>query len=164
MATNSKKKTVIIVGARGFVGAQVLDAVLRKNSEQNNNNLYSTTNTVKALIRPGSNATAIEAKGVVVARGDMMDAASLVSAFAQDDDDNDSSSKKEDKQNDVTVISIANGYMSGMPEVDTVGMRNVVDACKTCGVKRYVIYNIYIYISKSMTNDRVFVQSHCTLK
>jgi UDP-glucose 4-epimerase len=116
------KKTVLVVGARGFVGSQVLDAVLRKNQVNNNEEKY----TVMTLIRPGSNASAIEAKGGVgVARGDMMDATSLVTAFTNVD----------------TVISIANGYMSGMPEVDTVGMKNVVDACKAAGVQRYVYEN-----------------------
>ena len=102
-------KTVLIIGARGFVGSQVLDAVLAKEKY-----------TVKTLIRPGSNAEAIEKKGVAVARGDMMDPESMASAFQGVD----------------VVINTANGYMQGHPEIDTEGANNVVDAAKAAGVKR----------------------------
>lgn len=102
-------KTVLIVSARGFVGSQILDAVLAKNKY-----------TVSALIRPGSDATKIETSGVTVVRGDMMDTESL-EAVCQGVD---------------VVINSANGYMSGHPEIDTKGAANVVDAAKAAGVKR----------------------------
>lgn len=102
-------KTVLIVGARGFLGSQILDAVLAQNKY-----------TVSALIRPGSDATKIETKGVTVARGDMLDAESLETACQGVD----------------VVINSANGYMSGHPEIDTEGAANVVDAVKAAGVKR----------------------------
>jgi len=102
-------KTVLIIGARGFMGSQVLDAVVASKK-------YA----VKALIRSGSNADAIEAKGVEVLRGDMMDPASLVAACQGID----------------VVINTANGYMQGHPEIDTEGANNVADAVKAGGVKR----------------------------
>ena len=106
------KETVLIIGARGFVGSQVLEAVLAKKDNQK----Y----TVKTLIRPGSDATKVEAQGVTVARGDMMDKDSLVAACQGVD----------------VVINTANGYAQGHPEIDTEGANNVVDAVKAAGVKR----------------------------
>lgn len=104
-------KTVLLIGARGFVGSQVLDAVLSKKQY-----------TVRALIRPGSNAATVEAKGdnVQVVPGDMMDAESLRQACDGVD----------------VVVNTANGYAQGHPEIDTVGANNVVDAVKEAGVKR----------------------------
>lgn len=105
-------KTVLLIGARGFLGSQVLAAVLRTDKSYN----------IKALIREGSNASAIESMGVTVVRGDTMKPESLESAFEGVD----------------VVINTANGYSSGHPEVDTEGAANVVDAVKKMNVKRYV--------------------------
>ena len=110
--------SILLIGARGFVGAQVLDAVLRAAGDETQK---TKKYTVKALIRAGSDASAMEAKGgVEVVRGDMMDPASLVAACQGVD----------------VVINTANGYMQGHPEIDTVGANNVVDAVKETGVKR----------------------------
>jgi uncharacterized protein YbjT (DUF2867 family) len=108
-------KTILLIGARGFLGSKVLDAVLGKKK-------YS----VKALIREGSDASKIEAQGVDVVRGDMMDSASLEKAFVGVD----------------VVINTANGYMQGHPEIDIEGANNVVDAVKKIGVKRYIFCGV----------------------
>lgn len=104
--------TVLLIGARGYLGSQILDAIVKKNKYK-----------VSVLIRPGSNADKIEAMdGVTVVRGDMMDKESLVAAMDKVD----------------VVVNSANGYGVGHPEIDTEGATNVVDACKAKKVKRYV--------------------------
>mmetsp|Transcript_3024 Transcript_3024/g.6982 ORF Transcript_3024/g.6982 Transcript_3024/m.6982 type:complete len:310 (-) Transcript_3024:124-1053(-) len=108
-------KTVLLIGARGFLGSQVLEATLDKKKYQ-----------VSALIREGSNASKVEELGVTIARGDMMDVKSLEAACKGID----------------VVINTANGYMSGHPEIDTVGAANVADAVKKCGVKRYIYCSV----------------------
>jgi uncharacterized protein YbjT (DUF2867 family) len=104
-------KTVLVIGARGFLGSKVLDAVLAKKKYK-----------VKALIREGSNASKVEALGVEILRGDMMDKASLEAAFKDVD----------------VIINTANGYGQGHPEIDTEGANNVVDAAAACKVSRYI--------------------------
>jgi uncharacterized protein YbjT (DUF2867 family) len=108
-------KTVLLIGATGFVGNKVLKAVLAKEKY-----------TVKVLVRkPGTLLEEKEGKveGIV---GDMMDRASLERACQKVD----------------VVINTANGYMSGHPEIDTVGANNVVDVCKQCGVPRLIYCSI----------------------
>jgi uncharacterized protein YbjT (DUF2867 family) len=77
---------------------------------------------VKVLVRkPGHHPPQ-----VTVVVGDMMDRASLERAC----------------QNVDVVINTANGYMSGHPEIDTVGANNVVDACRRCHVSRLIYCSI----------------------
>ncbi len=103
-----------------MLGGQVLGAVLEKSKAGGGK--YK----VKTLIRPGSNADKVEAMGVEVVRGDMMDEASLEAAFVGVD----------------VVINTANGYGQGHPEIDTQGARNVADALKVAKVGRYVYCSI----------------------
>lgn len=114
-------KTVLLIGARGSLGSQVLDAVL-KNSKDGDKQKYN----VKTLIRPGSNADKVEALGVEVVRGDMMDRASLDLACQGVD----------------VVVNTANGYGQGHPEIDVEGARNVADAVKAAKVGRYVYCSV----------------------
>ena len=110
-------KTILLLGARGFLGSQVLEAVLTKNNTSSSKSKY----VVKTLVRPGSNVQQLEARdGVEVVGGDMMDPESLKKACEGVD----------------VVINTANGYMQGHPEVDTVGANNVADAVKAAGVSR----------------------------
>jgi uncharacterized protein YbjT (DUF2867 family) len=122
-------KKVLLVGARGSLGSKVLDCVLEKSktggglgSDGKPKHKY----TVVTLIRPGSDAAKVEARGVEVVRGDMMDKASLEAAFQGVD----------------VVINTANGYGQGHPEFDTEGARNVADAVKSAKVGRYVYCSI----------------------
>jgi uncharacterized protein YbjT (DUF2867 family) len=115
-------KTVLLIGARGFLGTQILDAILAKN-DKNAKSSYQ----VKVLIREGSDASQLESKeGLSVVRGDVMKPETLVDAMENVD----------------VVIHSANGYMSGHPEVDTEGCRNVVDAVKAKGVSRLIYCSI----------------------
>jgi len=102
-------KAVLVIGARGFLGSQVVSALLSKKK-------YS----VKALIRPGSDASKLE--NIEILRGDMMDPDSLVKAFENVD----------------VVINTANGYSQGHPEIDVEGAKNVADAVKKKGVDRLI--------------------------
>lgn len=117
-------KTVLLVGARGSLGGKVLDAVLQKSKDGGIDGVGKYK--VKTLIRPGSNADKVEALGVEVVRGDMMDATSLEVAFQGVD----------------VVINTANGYGQGHPEIDVQGARNVADAVKVAKVSRYVYCSI----------------------
>ena len=110
-------KTVLLIGARGFLGSKVLQAVLDSKKS---------TYKILTLIRPKSNASKIEALGVGVARGDMMDVESLTAAMQGVD----------------VVINTANGYGSGHPEVDTTGAKNVADAVKAAGVSKYIYCSV----------------------
>ena len=56
---------VVVVGATGMLGRQVVDALLSRGKR------------VRALVRPASDATALTKAGVEIARGDMMEPASL---------------------------------------------------------------------------------------
>ena len=107
------KKTVLLIGARGFMGSKVADAVIAKQK-------YN----VKAMVRRGGGSAtdAMQEKGVVIVEGDMMKPDTLLKACTGVD----------------VVINTANGYSTGHPEIDIEGAQNVVDACKEAGVKRYI--------------------------
>lgn len=111
-------KLVLVVGATGALGRKVVTHLHRRGHR------------VRALVRPGSNATALAAEGVEIARGDLMDPASLVAALQGVD----------------AVITTAAGYTgrrkSDTSEIDTVGNRNLVDAAAAVGVRRFVLTSI----------------------
>lgn len=111
-------ETVLVVGATGHVGRKVV-AVLQQRGVA-----------VRALVRPGSDASAIEGPGVTVVRGDMMDPPSLDAAFAGVD----------------AAISCAAGYTkrrkSDSSDIDRVGNVNLAEAAKRSGVGRYVLNSI----------------------
>jgi uncharacterized protein YbjT (DUF2867 family) len=62
-------KPVLVVGATGHVGGKVVDELLARGKS------------VRALVRPSSDASKLEAKGVEIARGDMLDLDSLIAAM-----------------------------------------------------------------------------------
>jgi uncharacterized protein YbjT (DUF2867 family) len=109
---------VLVVGATGHLGGRVVDALLARGKQ------------VHALVRPASDAARLEAKGVVIARGDMMDQESLVRAM--DDAD--------------AVLTTAAGYTrhskGDSPDIDVVGNRNLADAAARAGVRRFVLTSI----------------------
>ena len=69
-------KTIVLIGARGFLGSKVLQAVLDKVKQDPGSGSGSGNSSsafeVKTMIRPGSDASKIEAMGIGVVRGDMM--------------------------------------------------------------------------------------------
>lgn len=111
-------KTLLVVGGTGHVGHQVIAALLARGAA------------VRALVRPGSDASKIDGPGVSIARGDMMDPPSLDAAFAGVD----------------AVISCAAGYTrrrkSDTAQIDRVGNQNLAQAAKKAGVGRFVLNSI----------------------
>ncbi|SEQ76969.1 SDR family oxidoreductase [Arthrobacter sp. OV608] len=109
---------VLVVGGTGMVGGQVVRELLNRGKQ------------VRALVRPGSDASRLESRGVEIARGDMMDADSLIRAMTGAD----------------AVITSAAGYTrhrkGDNPVIDTVGNSNLADAAKRAGVRRFVLTSI----------------------
>ena len=108
---------VLMIGATGRLGGQVVDALLRRGKR------------VRALARPGSDTRRLEAHGVEIVRGDMLDRGSLRRAMDGAD----------------SVITTAAGYtrrQKGATEIDTVGNANLAAAASQAGVRRYVLTSI----------------------
>ncbi|HZA32076.1 MAG TPA: NAD(P)H-binding protein, partial [Propionibacteriaceae bacterium] len=109
---------VLVVGGTGMLGGQVVTALLSRGKR------------VRALVRPASNAAALERAGVEIARGDMMVPESLVRAMDGAD----------------AVITTAAGYTrhskGDTAEIDTIGNRNLIDAASQTGVRRFVLTSI----------------------
>jgi len=131
---------VLVVGATGFLGGQVVDALLARGKP------------VLALVRPGSDASRLEAKGVEIARGDMMYPDSLVRAMTRVD----------------AVVTTAAGYTrhtkGDTSEIDVVGNRNLAEAAAAVGVRRFVLTSILTcdqtpnvphFWHKKITEDRL---------
>lgn len=110
-------KPVLVVGATGQVGGKVVDELIARGKS------------VRALVRPSSDAGKLEGKGVEIARGDMLDVDSLISAMTGAD----------------AVISSAAGYTrrdKRALEIDTEGNTNLAIAAHRAGVRRFVLVSI----------------------
>ncbi|MEV8148244.1 SDR family oxidoreductase [Arthrobacter sp. NPDC080073] len=109
---------VLVVGGTGMLGSQVVSKLLEGGKQ------------VRALVRPGSDASRLEELGAAIARGDMMDPESL--GHAMDGID--------------AVITSAAGYThhreGDSPVIDTVGNTNLVDAASRAGIRRFVLTSI----------------------
>ena len=84
---------------------------------------------VRALVRPGSKAARLEAKGVEIARGDMLDASSLIAAMTGVS----------------AAISTAAGYTRNDKNaklIDSYGNSNLAVAAKYAAVPRFVLISI----------------------
>jgi uncharacterized protein YbjT (DUF2867 family) len=85
---------------------------------------------VRALVRPQSDASKLESAGVEIARGDLMDPASLRGALSGAD----------------AVVTSAAGYTrhskGDSPDIDTIGNANLIDAANAAGVRRFVLTSI----------------------
>lgn len=110
--------TVLVVGGTGQLGRQVVAE------------LQATGKPVRALVRPGSDASTLESTGVEIVRGDMLDPASLPAAYTGVD----------------AVITSAVGYTrrrkSDSGATDPAGNRNLAEAARTAGVRRFVFTGI----------------------
>ncbi|WP_115788959.1 SDR family oxidoreductase [Arthrobacter silvisoli] len=118
----TEEQPVLVVGATGYLGGQVVDQLLSRGKR------------VRALVRPKSDAGTLEAKGVEIARGDMLDAGSLVTAMT----------------GVAAVISTAAGYTRNdrnAEAIDTFGYANFAFAANLAGVPRVVLISI-------LTSDR----------
>ena len=110
-------ETVLVVGGTGHLGGQVVDALQQRGKQ------------VRALVRPTSEASKLEAKGVEVVRGDMLDKRSLAAAMSGVD----------------SVVSTAAGYTrrnKNATEIDTVGQANLAEAAADTDVRRFVLTSI----------------------
>lgn len=108
---------VLVVGGTGYLGGKVVDELLARGK------------TVRAIVRPASDAAKLEAKGVELPRGDMLDLDSLVAAMTGAD----------------AVISTAAGYTrrdKKAEEIDTVGNANLAEAAARASVRRFVLTSI----------------------
>jgi uncharacterized protein YbjT (DUF2867 family) len=109
---------VLVVGGTGFLGRQVVVA------------LQSRGKRVRALVRPASDAAALEQAGVEIARGDMMDPPSLSRAM----------------EGAEAVVSTAAGYTrhskGDTDEIDIAGNRNLAEAASKAGIRRFVLTSI----------------------
>jgi uncharacterized protein YbjT (DUF2867 family) len=109
---------VVVIGGTGMLGGQVVTALLDRGKR------------VRALVRPKSDASRLLRAGVEIASGDMMDPASLRRAMDGAD----------------AVVSTAAGYTRHSKgdtfEIDTTGNRNLADAARQAGVRRFVLTSI----------------------
>jgi uncharacterized protein YbjT (DUF2867 family) len=109
---------VVVVGGTGMLGGQVVTALLSRGKR------------VRALVRPVSDAARLERAGVEIARGDMMDPASLLRAMDGAD----------------AVVTTAAGYTrhskGDTAEIDRTGNSNLADATSRAGVRRFVLTSI----------------------
>jgi uncharacterized protein YbjT (DUF2867 family) len=117
-ATMTGNGPVLVVGGTGMLGSQVVAKLLSGGKH------------VRALVRPGSDATRLEAAGATIARGDMMDLDSLVRAMDGAD----------------SVITTAAGYTrhskGDTPQIDTIGNSNLAEAASRTRVRRFVLTSI----------------------
>ena len=109
---------VLVIGGTGMLGGQVVSELLARGKR------------VRALVRPTSDAKRLESNGVEIARGDMMDPASLLQAMDGAD----------------AVVSTAAGYTrhskGDTDEIDIIGNQNLADAARRAGVNRFVLTSI----------------------
>ncbi|MDN4609532.1 SDR family oxidoreductase [Arthrobacter burdickii] len=115
--SNSPALPVLVVGATGFLGGQVVDELLKRGK------------TVRALVRPASDASRLESRGVEIARGNMLDLDSLIAAMTGTD----------------AVITTAAGYTRGgkdANDIDTIGNANLAEAAHRAGIRRFVLTSI----------------------
>lgn len=115
-------KKVIVAGATGTLGSQIVKALLSQGAE------------VTAMVRASSNRSSLADMGVknfVV--GDMMDAASLKEALSP-------------KHGFDVIVASAAGYTrrkkGDNATTDTIGYQNLVDATKEAGIPRFVLISI----------------------
>src|SRR5712691_1205436 len=111
--------TVLVVGATGDLGGRAVDALLARGKR------------VRALAREGTDPSRLAAKGVEIARGDMLDPASLERAMSGSN----------------AVVTTAAGYTrrrkgDSLEKVDDLGNRNLVDDSKKMGIRRFVFTSI----------------------
>lgn len=131
---------VLVVGGTGSLGRKVVNALLARDKS------------VRALVRPTSDASSLEALGVRIVRGDMLDPSSLDQAMDGAD----------------AVITTAAGYTGhsagDTADIDTIGNANLVDAANRAAVRRFVLTSILTcdqtpnvphFWHKKLTEDRL---------
>ncbi|TCO46772.1 uncharacterized protein YbjT (DUF2867 family) [Kribbella antiqua] len=108
---------VLVVGATGSLGGKVVEELLKRGKN------------VRALVRPTTDPSRLESRGVEIARGDMLDLDSLIAAMDGAD----------------AVITTAAGYTRGgknAHDIDTIGNANLAEAAHRAGIRRFVLTSI----------------------
>lgn len=110
--------SILVAGATGTLGTRVVDL------------LCDQGRSVRCLVRPGSDASALEERGAVIVRGDLRDAESLRHACAN----------VRAVICTATVISRLLGGAGGasLDEVDERGVGDLIAAAEQAGVERFV--------------------------
>ena len=113
------KKEILVVGGTGYVGKKVINQLLKLDV------------TVRALVRPATDASELERKGVKIYRGDITKPETLPAALENAD----------------AVVTTAIGYMGGkkgdsLASVDDIGNRNLVDAAAKMKTPRFVFTSV----------------------
>lgn len=121
--------TILVVGATGELGGSVVSRLRKRGA------------TVRALVRPAREAAQLEAFGVEIVRGDLLDPASLALACR-------------DVRTVVCTATAIARLLAGaggpsLPEVDDRGVGNLVAAAETAGVERFV-YLSYLGVDAGM--------------
>lgn len=115
---HSAKEPVLVVGATGDLGGRIVRALLSRGKS------------VRALVRPGSDADELAKIGVEIVRGDMLEPSTLAPAM----------------KGVSAVVSSAIGYSmrrkSDSLKTDTEGNRNLAEAAKAARVPRFVLISI----------------------
>jgi uncharacterized protein YbjT (DUF2867 family) len=105
----ASKLTVLVVGSTGMLGSKIISALLDKGAT-----------VVKAMVRPGSNNQKIEemvAQGIIIVEGDLMKPETLLPIC---------------QGVDVVISAVGNN------ETTVPGQKNLIDAAKAQGVKRFI--------------------------
>lgn len=107
---------IVITGATGLVGNNLARLLTGKGED------------IRAMVLRGSKTEAIDSLPVERVEGDVRDLQSLIKAF-----------EGADKiYHCAALISIVSGKYRAMEAVNVRGVRNVIEACKACGVKKLV--------------------------
>ena len=113
------QKTVLVIGATGYLGGKVVKSLLDKNVR------------IKALVRPSTDSSELKNLGVEICNGDLTKPETIEKAL-QDVD---------------VVISSAIGYSNrkkgdSLKSVDDIGNKNLIDALKKAKIQRVVFTSI----------------------
>lgn len=111
-------KKVLVVGATGYLGGKVVQGLLAHGK------------TVRAVVRPNTDASSLEKLGIEIVRGDLMNKESLLPAVQGVD----------------ALITTANGYSQRKKgdtlATDDLGNRNLVDAAKSAKLPLFIFTGI----------------------
>jgi uncharacterized protein YbjT (DUF2867 family) len=114
----TSESTVLVVGGTGYLGSKVVRTLAAQGKP------------IRALVRPGTDASSLEQQGVEIVRGNLLDLNSLLPAL----------------EGVSTLITTAIGYSrrkrGDSLTTDDQGNRNLVDAAKTVGVSRFIFTSI----------------------
>jgi dihydroflavonol-4-reductase len=110
------RKMIVVTGATGHIG-NVLVRELLKSRES-----------VRALVLPNDSLRPLDGFDVEIVYGDVTDIVSLKSAFTGADI----------VYHLAGIVTIMPGMSKALERVNVGGVRNVIDACRACGVRRLV--------------------------